>query len=365
MDLKILNIKYFTDQLLHWYPLHQRDLPWRSTDDPYIIWLSEIILQQTRVTQGLPYFYLFLEKFPDVFSLAKATEEEVMRCWQGLGYYSRARNLHRCAKEIVADHGGQFPDNYHELLKLKGVGSYTAAAIASFAFKEKVAVLDGNVFRVLSRYFGISEDISGTSGKKTFQKLANEVIPDDLSDVYNQAVMEFGALQCVPRSPVCKECPLALRCFAYQHQAVEQLPYKTKRVKINERYLWYFHIICDGHVVINRREDKDIWRGLVDFPSAEKAGLKHLEEVEPNELPVMTSLKHLGPVVDFPLQKPFKHVLTHQRIFASFAKITVPKEMKKQLGRWAEDNLYELAASEKLELLGKPKLIVRYLNHIK
>lgn len=360
-----MNIAYFTDQLLGWYPLHHRDLPWRETNDPYIIWLSEIILQQTRVAQGLPYFQLFLNRFPDVFSLAKASEEEVMRCWQGLGYYSRARNLHQCAKDIVSTYSGKFPDNYNGLLRLKGVGNYTAAAIASFAFKERVAVLDGNVFRVLSRYFGNTKDISTTVGKKVFQELANQVVPDHSSDIYNQAIMEFGALQCVPKNPSCGTCPMALHCVAFQNKMVDQLPRKSKKIKVSERYLWYFHISCDGHAVINRRKGNDIWRGLVDFPSVEKPTYDELLDPVPEDIGLITELGHLHPLIEFPFQKPFKHVLTHQRIFASFATIIVPKKMKAQLGEWAARNNYELAGSEKMELLGKPKLIIKYLNHIK
>ncbi|MFP4091343.1 MAG: A/G-specific adenine glycosylase, partial [Cyclobacteriaceae bacterium] len=207
----------FAERIIGWYHHHKRDLPWRHSRDPYIIWLSEIILQQTRVVQGLPYFMRFAEAFPTVYDLASASQQEVLRLWQGLGYYSRARNMHACARLIVEQHNGVFPLHYQELLQLKGVGPYTAAAIASFAYNETVAVLDGNVFRVLARVFGVEDDISSGQGQKRFQALAAQLVPEGKAGEYNQAIMEFGALQCTPQSPACLLCPLSEICYAFHH----------------------------------------------------------------------------------------------------------------------------------------------------
>ncbi len=360
--MKILDFNYMTDKLLRWYPENRRELPWRDTKDPYIIWLSEIILQQTRVAQGLPYFKIFFQKFPTVRDLAAASEEEIMRTWQGLGYYSRARNLHQCAKDIVAIYDGNFPTTYPELLKLKGIGSYTAAAIASFAFREKVAVVDGNVFRVLARFYGVYEDISSTIGKKTFQDLANTLIPENEPDTFNQAIMEFGALQCVPKNPDCGNCPLSKKCFAYHKDAVTALPVKNKKVKVTERFFLYLHIKCDGQTVINKRDGKDIWKGLVDFPLQEMDSLNALENGNPENLSGIEKFRELGAVFEPGDESPVKHVLTHQRIFASFVKIQVPGSHIEALKTWANSRRFELVADEKLEDLGKPILIERYLN---
>lgn len=360
-----MNIPYFTEKLLQWYPENKRELPWRNTDDPYIIWLSEIILQQTRVAQGLPYFELFLEKFPTIFDLAKAPESEVMRSWQGLGYYSRARNLHRCAQDIVSQYQGVFPENFVDLTKLIGVGAYTAAAIASFAFREKIAVVDGNVFRVLSRFYGLQEDISSTKGKKSFQKLANKIIPGEVPDTYNQAIMEFGALQCVPKNPDCASCPLQTECWACRHKMVNLLPIKNKKIKTRERYFIYFHIRCGDLTVIHTRKKKDIWNGLVDFPLNEVGSYQELLEADPENFSGMERLHEIGAVLDFENVKPRKHLLTHQKIYASFAKLYLPKSQVEKLKTWANRNQYELATETTLELLGKPKLIVEYLNQIK
>lgn len=361
----ILNFSYFTEKLLHWYPVHRRDLPWRATRDPYIIWLSEIILQQTRVAQGLPYFRTFVEKFPTVSQLAAAPEEEILRTWQGLGYYSRARNLHTCAREIVSKWDGTFPDNYKELLKLKGVGPYTAAAIASFSYREAVAVVDGNVFRLLSRYFGIYSDIGSTAGKKEFETLANQIIPAKQPDEYNQAIMEFGALQCVPKSPDCGSCPLKENCFAREKDLVSVLPVKEKKVKVKSRYFIYYHIQAGEYTVVNRREANDIWQGLVDFPLEECQSMDEIQSLQPENLTIFNELSSLGPVFGEIGGKPFKHLLTHQKIFASFVKVTLKPSQKEALESWAKGKNFALADEESLEEMGKPKLILRYLNQIK
>ena len=222
----------FVNQLIRWYSHQKRDLPWRRTNNPYKIWLSEIILQQTRVNQGMPYYLNFVDKYPTVNDLAAAQEQEVLRLWQGLGYYSRARNLHSCAKMVVGEYDGQFPNKFEELLKLKGIGRYTAAAIASMAFNQVNAVVDGNVYRVLSRVFGLYDDIAETKSAKVFEKLANELIPKDQPGEFNQAIMDFGAIQCTPKSPACAICPLSDSCYAFNKGETEQLPVKTKKVKV-------------------------------------------------------------------------------------------------------------------------------------
>ncbi|MFD2036507.1 A/G-specific adenine glycosylase [Belliella marina] len=354
-----MNNNHFASILLDWYSRHKRDLPWRNTKEPYIIWLSEVILQQTRVAQGLPYFEKFLENFPKVGDLAEAPSDEVMRLWQGLGYYSRARNLHQCAKDIVAIYEGKFPDNYKTLLKLKGVGSYTAAAIASFAFDEPVAVVDGNVFRVLARYFGISTDIASGSGKKEFEKIANEHISKKYPAEYNQAIMEFGSLQCTPNKPNCEDCPLKLSCFAFNNGLVNQLPVKVNKIKVKERYFTYFYIVCGDHVVIKQRSGGDIWQGLYDFPLEERK-IAHANEFK--ELSILEKLGLFDPKIHFNPETRFKHILTHQRIFANFATFVIDESHLSKLQKWAEENGYELADFPKLESVGKPRLIMKFLN---
>ncbi|MFB0925151.1 MAG: A/G-specific adenine glycosylase, partial [Vicingaceae bacterium] len=229
----------FSEKLIVWYNEHKRDLPWRKTTDPYQIWLSEIILQQTRVNQGLDYFNKFIKKHPDIHSLAQSSEKDVLNLWQGLGYYSRARNLHFTAKYISNELNGEFPTEYKDILNLKGVGEYTAAAIASFAYKEAYPVVDGNVYRVLSRMFGIENPIDSTEGKKVFKQLATELIDTKNPDTYNQAIMEFGALQCTPKKPNCEDCPYLLECFAYKNGLITELPKKEKKIKQRNRYFNY------------------------------------------------------------------------------------------------------------------------------
>jgi A/G-specific adenine glycosylase len=256
--------------LIKWYLQNKRDLPWRNTTNPYLIWLSEIMLQQTRVAQGMPYFLSFTTAFPTVFDLAKANEEEVLKLWQGLGYYSRARNLHKTAQYIASDLAGIFPDNYSDLLKLKGVGEYTAAAIASFSYNEAVPVVDGNVFRVLSRYFDIETDIAQASAKKEFAALAFELMPKDNPATFNQAIMEFGALQCVPKSPNCGICVFNESCAALQKKKVDQLPVKSKKVKVRNRYFNYLVVADENdNTIIQKRTDKGIWHNLYEFPLIE------------------------------------------------------------------------------------------------
>ncbi|MDO4986080.1 MAG: A/G-specific adenine glycosylase, partial [Prevotella sp.] len=249
----------FASVLLEWYKEYGRDLPWRQTHDPYAIWLSEIILQQTQVKQGWDYWTRFMHRWPTVEALASATEDEVLREWQGLGYYSRARNLHFAAKQIVAMR--HFPDTLEDIKKLKGVGDYTAAAIASFAFGIPAAVVDGNVYRVLARHFGIDTPINTTEGKKVFAALAQELLPASAA-TYNQAIMDFGAIQCTPASPNCMFCPLVESCVAFRSGTVAELPEKLKTLKVTERHLSYIYIKCNGETAIHRRGPGDIWQGL-------------------------------------------------------------------------------------------------------
>jgi len=269
-----LHSKYFAmdfhNILISWYLQNKRDLPWRNTVNPYHIWLSEIMLQQTRVAQGMPYFFSFTKEFPTVFDLANADEEKVLKLWQGLGYYSRARNLHKTAQYIASDLNGVFPPTYNDLLKLKGVGEYTAAAIASFSYNEAVPVVDGNVFRVLSRYFDIESDIALPATKKEFTALAYELMPKDNPAIFNQAIMEFGALQCVPKNPNCSVCVFNESCLALQKKKVDVLPVKSKKLKVTNRFFNYL-ILEDvlGNTLIQKRTSKGIWHNLYEFPLVE------------------------------------------------------------------------------------------------
>ena len=260
----------FSNLLIKWYLQKKRDLPWRNTINPYLIWLSEIMLQQTRVAQGMPYFLSFTTAFPTVFDLAKANEEQVLKLWQGLGYYSRARNLHKTAQFVANELDGIFPDNYKDLLQLKGVGEYTAAAIASFSYNEVIPVVDGNVFRVLSRYFDIETDIAAASAKKEFAALAFELMAKDNPALFNQAIMEFGALQCVPKSPNCSICIFNESCTALQKKKVDQLPVKSKKLKVRKRYFNYLVVTDElGNTIIQKRTAKGIWHNLYEFPLIE------------------------------------------------------------------------------------------------
>ena len=260
----------FSTKIISWYQQNYRDLPWRNTNDAYKIWLSEIILQQTRVSQGLPYYINFVTAFPTVNDLANADEQEVLKLWQGLGYYSRARNLHFTAKLVVQNHNGIFPTTYDELIKLKGIGTYTAAAIASFSANEAVAVVDGNVFRVLSRVFNVDYDISQNSSKKYFIELAQKLLSTTQPNLHNQAIMEFGALQCVPKSPNCLDCVFNDSCEAYKLKIVSELPVKLKKNKITKRFM-NFILVHDasGNYIMNKRTGNGIWKNLYEFPCVE------------------------------------------------------------------------------------------------
>jgi A/G-specific adenine glycosylase len=343
----------FAGKLLSWYQRHQRDLPWRRTQDPYLIWLSEIILQQTRVAQGLPYFERFVEAFPTVATLAQASEQEVLRLWQGLGYYSRARNLHQTAKVVAEQYGGVFPNSYAKLLTLKGVGSYTAAAIASFAFGERVAVLDGNVYRVLARVFGIETDIASPAAKRVFGEMATQLLPHEYVADYNQAIMEFGALQCVPVSPQCMFCPLALECSANNSGRQAVLPVKAKKVKVRERFFNYVVIQQGGQLALRQRPDKDIWASMYDFWLLETSTPASIDTLAHN--PELASMLAQGV-----LQGPsplVTHVLTHQRIQTTFWQLDIPEQIPLALP--LQMRLYSL---EEVWLLPKSTLVNNYLK---
>lgn len=312
--------------LLLWYSQHQRDLPWRRTADPYRIWVSEIILQQTRVVQGLDYYHRFLEAFPSVERLAEASEDDVLKVWQGLGYYSRARNMHAAAKQIVAL--GHFPDTYKDVRALKGVGDYTAAAICSFAYGLPHAVVDGNVYRVLSRYYGLSTPIDSSKGKKDFADLAQMLLPHDRAALYNQALMDFGAMQCVPKSPDCPACPLSGACVAYAEGKVEDYPVKTHRVKVAERHFVYLYIESPQGIWLHRREPGDIWQGLYEFPLLEFDTEPTLHDILQHEWMQQhfPSKVHLNPLL-----LHVKHVLTHRYICASCYVLRMDEPCRKAL----------------------------------
>ncbi|WP_456379558.1 A/G-specific adenine glycosylase [Lutibacter sp.] len=307
----------FSNQVVLWYLQNKRNLPWRSTVNPYNIWLSEIILQQTKVDQGMAYYVKFVENFPTVNDLALATEEEVLKLWQGLGYYSRARNLHFSAKYIVNELGGEFPKTYNELLKLKGVGDYTASAIASICFKEATAVVDGNVYRVLARYFGIKTPINSTKGIKEFKQLAQELLDYKQSGTHNQAIMEFGAKMCKPQNPTCESCPLHTSCVALYKKQIKELPVKEKKLKIKNRYFNYLVIKTEDNTTKLVQRKKGIWLNLYEFPLIETN-----DEIDENDLMKHEKFnklfKTMSTTVTLFNTKVIIHKLSHQHIYTKF-----------------------------------------------
>ena len=328
----------FNIQLEEWYEANGRDLPWRRTSDPYFIMLSEFILQQTQICQGMDYYLRFAERFPTAESLADASEEEVMRLWQGLGYYSRARHLHAAAKQIAEK--GHFPKDYAFVRALPGVGDYTAAAIMSFAFGEPYAVLDGNVQRVLARHFGITEPVDTTQGKKLLRALADEMLDHERPALYNQSIMDFGALQCKPNSPLCHACPLADTCQALSMHRVDKLPLKSKRTAIRDRYLTYIYTRTkDGKILLHRRGKGDIWQGLFEFPMIESARPLTLAEVE-EKVKVKAKLELVAQDV--------RHQLTHQRLHADFYLLTLPTAYESTKGQWVEEKSLDRYALPRL-----------------
>lgn len=318
--------KFFTKNLLSWFETNDRPLPWKGERNPYYIWLSEIILQQTRVAQGLPYFNKFKENFPTVFDLANAPEDKVMKLWEGLGYYSRARNLHFTAKMIAHDFDGVFPNTYKDILTLKGVGPYTAAAISSFAFDLPNAVVDGNVYRVLSRFFGIKTPIDTTQGKKEFSQLAQELLAKKTPAIYNQAIMDFGATQCMPANPNCGICPMKSDCSALKDNLIATLPIKLKKIKKRDRYFNFLVFKKDDSTFLKKRIEKDIWQNLYNFPLIESQ--QFLTEVELTKNDFFQKIMTTTDYVLKKKSKPFKQLLTHQRIIAVFWEIDLKMDFK-------------------------------------
>ncbi|MFC4220909.1 A/G-specific adenine glycosylase [Flagellimonas marina] len=307
----------FSEKILDWYHINKRELPWRSTRDPYKIWLSEIILQQTRVVQGMPYYHRFLEAFPSVHDLADASEEKVLKLWQGLGYYSRARNLHATAKMIVEDFNGEFPNTYEGLKSLKGVGDYTASAIASICFDVPEPVVDGNVYRVLARYFGVDLPINSSEGTKYFKELAREVMETkDVRD-YNQGIMEFGAIQCAPKKPYCLLCPLQDSCVALKENKVESLPVKLNKTKIKERHFNYLVFLDeDENTLLEQRKGRGIWQNLYQFPLLESEKELQTDEME-RELTYKTDFPNTESLSLYNIE-PIIHKLSHQHLYTKF-----------------------------------------------
>ena len=359
-------ISSFSTRLERWYESHGRDLPWRRTSNPYLIMLSEFILQQTQIVQGTSYYFRFAERFPTVESLAEASEEEVMRLWQGLGYYSRARHLHAAAKEIAQ--AGCFPKDYAFVRALPGVGDYTAAAIMSFAFGEPYAVLDGNVQRVLARHFGIREPVDTTQGKKLLRALADEMLDPVHPALYNQAIMDFGALLCKPTSPLCDTCPLADTCQALQEHLVDKLPIKSKRTAIRDRYFTYIYVRTeDGQTPLRRRGSGDIWQGLFEFPMIESDKPLSMKEVEGRincQLSIVNCQLQL-------VATNVLHQLTHQRLRADFYCLTLSSEaVGKERGAGDENNCqlsivnYQLVNESDLDHYALPRLLEKMLDKL-
>ena len=313
------------DTLINWYAENHRDLPWRHNPTPYQVWLSEVILQQTRVNQGIDYYLRFIERWPDVKSLAQASEEEVLKMWQGLGYYSRARNLHHCAKQVVEEYGGQFPTNFDKLRKLKGIGDYTAAAIASIAFNLPHAVVDGNVYRVLARLYDIDTPININEGQNLFARLADELLNREQPDLHNQAMMEFGALHCTPKNPNCLHCPLQAQCLSFANMTVMQRPVKLPKTKVTTRYFNYLVIRVKDKVYLHKRDDKDIWKNLYDFPCIETKEMVSADDILQSE-----SFLQLIENKTFEVKNVshfYKHQLTHRTLLAQFIEIILDEEL--------------------------------------
>jgi A/G-specific adenine glycosylase len=347
-------------RLLTWYCLNRRDLPWRQTSDPYLIWVSEVILQQTRVVQGMQYYHNFATRFPSVQELACANIDEVLKLWQGLGYYTRARNLHAAAQMIVQKHDGRFPDNYNALLQLPGVGPYTAAAIASIAFGERQPAIDGNVLRVVSRWFAITEPIVSAAANKTIKKLLQHLMPAVEPGTFNEAMMEFGACYCVPANPRCSQCIFSDKCAAHQQQLVHAIPRKKTKTKIRHRTFYYMVVLHNNQdepsVLLAKRAAGDIWQGLYTFPVIETKA-----EVSPEQLPGLPQWKNIIPDSNFVIlhtSHRYTHQLTHQRLHARFLVIqtndgVLPLNNDTNLQRVRLDRLHAFAI---------PRLIDRFVT---
>lgn len=330
------NISEFAQELVTWSIDHPRSLPWKNFRDPYIIWISEVILQQTRVAQGLPYFQRFIQRFPTVTALASATEEEVLSLWEGLGYYSRARNLRKAAIQIEENFNGQFPSQYPDILKLKGIGPYTAAAIASFAFELPYGVVDGNVKRVVSRLFGIESPIEKAKTLEKIQNLVNVAVQLQSPSAFNQAIMDFGATVCIPRNPHCSDCPLQLNCVGYQHQKIHQLPNKTKRINKTAKEIHYGVYEKSNTLLLTKSSGLSIWKGLYSFPILQDQDLSQVKEQQP-----MYSMDW---------------VLTHQKLTLHFYNLSHNFDLQKENSRCIP------IKSENLKKFALPRPLRLFLN---
>ncbi|MFT6849944.1 MAG: A/G-specific adenine glycosylase [Sphingobacteriales bacterium] len=341
----------FSDRLIAWYKQNGRDLPWRQTSNPYPIYLSEIIMQQTRVEQGLPYYNKFLKNFPTVADLARADEDEILKNWQGLGYYSRARNMHKAMRIIHHDLDGKFPNNYQDLIKLPGVGDYSASAISSFAFKEVKAVVDGNVYRFLSRFFGESAPIDTGKGQKIFKELATELISPEEPDSFNQGIMEFGATICKPKNPNCTDCIFNRECKAFADENVFDFPVKSRKTKIRTRYFNYLICTFKDTTYLLKRGEKDIWQGLFDFPMIETSNLQDWTNLAQDpQAPYLTKSN----VIKAPrLTEEIKHILSHQVIIARFWEV--------ELNNYLDSNLLEIKSKD-IHKFASSRLLEKYLE---
>jgi A/G-specific adenine glycosylase len=347
-----MNSLHFRKILLLWYDSHKRDLPWRDAITPYNVWISEIILQQTRINQGIHYYNRFIEKYPDVLSLASASEEDVLKMWQGLGYYSRARNLHFASKQILIEYKGVFPTHFQEIKKLKGVGEYTAAAIASIVFNEPVAAIDGNVYRVLSRIFAVDVLANSTSGKNYFKNLAAELIDPEFPGDFNQALMEFGALQCTPANPDCTVCPFQGNCLAFRNDKIKCYPVKKVKTQIRHRYFNYFVIEQGESILFKKRVEQDIWKNLYDFPLIETDQPFTSEKL--NRSDSLKQIFQTEKITFIHVSDEISHLLSHQRIHARFYHV-LPNSVK------IFPSHYRLINKKDIFGIPVPKIIEKYL----
>lgn len=345
----------FSEKIIDWYKENKRKLPWRETRNPYQIWLLEIILQQTRIEQGIKYFYRFIEKYPTVFELAQANEDEILKLWQGLGYYTRARNLLSTAKIIAYEYEGNFPSTKKELLNLKGVGDYTASAIASFVFNEPEVVIDGNIMRFMARYMGVKEAINTSNGRKLLRSILEELIDKQNPGLFNQAVMEFGAIFCKPGLPNCESCIFNSKCKAFEMNEVKEIPKKTKKIKQKKRYFYFLIVKDQDHrkVLLQKRLGNDIWKNLYQFPLIEANKKTSVKELTKTNI-----WKNILEKKDFHIEKissQFAHQLTHQKIMATFLHIRMKESMD-------EDSLFFPIMIEELGIYALPRLIDKYME---
>lgn len=357
----------FSKIIENWYADNQRDLPWRHSKDPYKIWISEIILQQTQVKQGYDYYLRFIRRFPDIKTLAEANEQEVLKYWQGLGYYSRARNLHATAINIQTNKGGIFPDSYKEIRSLKGIGDYTAAAICSFAYNQPEAVLDGNVYRVLSRYFSIKTPIDTTEGKKLFTKLSKKMLDESSPSLYNQAIMDFGAIQCTPQNPDCMFCPLQDSCAAFNEGKVTDYPIKAKKTKVQDVYYTYLYITYKGHFLLHKRSGKGIWKNMFELPMIESDSISGQEQILLSKKfqEWINLLKKGETPLIHPIVKEIKHILSHRIIHAQCFHIEIqdlPDNKALDFSEVAKKKNCIIVNRRELETYPLPRLITLILE---